>query len=74
LFEKDSELAVIKQTNEQLLLEVDSLRSGNRDLSVEVARLIEVDQELVKAKEKIREIQQHAEDEVAAKEFLVRTL
>jgi len=50
------------------------MKSANRNLSEEVARLIEVDKELVKAKEKIEEIKQHAEDELATKEFLVRTL
>jgi len=70
LSKKDSQLVVIKQTNEQLSLEVDGLRSSNCNLS-EVARL---KQELVKAKEKIEEIKKQAEDELTAKEFLVRTL
>jgi len=65
---------VIKQTNEQLLFEVDALRSANRNLSEKVARLIQVEQELIKAEEKIKEIEKHAEDELTTKEILVRTL
>ena len=74
MFEKDSQLVVIKQSNEQLSHEVDGLRSANYNLSGEVARLFEVDQELVKAKEKIKEIKQQAEDELATNQFLVRKL
>ena len=65
---------MIKQTNEQLSLEVDALRSANCNLSGEVARLIEVEQELIKAEEKIKEIKKQTEEELATKEILVRTL
>ena len=67
MFERDTELLVTKQTNDQLSLEADALKSANHNLSKEVARLIEVDKELSKAKEQIK----HAENELATKEFLV---
>ena len=49
------------------MLEINDLKSKNDHLSIEVVRLIEVDQELAKAKEAIK----HAEEELATKEFMV---
>ena len=52
---------------QKLMLEVDDLKAKNDHLSTEICRLIEVDQELVKAKAIIK----NAEDELANKEIAV---
>ena len=57
----------MQQINNNLTDEVNYLKSSNVKLSTEVARLIEVDRELEKAKEAIR----HAEDELETKKFMV---
>ena len=49
------------------MIEINDLKSKNDRLSIEVGRLIKVDQELAKAEEVIK----HAEEELATKEFLV---
>lgn len=67
MFELETQLTTLKQVNERLALESDTMNLKNRNLGEEIARLIEVDQELVKAKQKLVE----AENELATKEFQV---
>ena len=67
MFELETQLATLKQVNERLALEIDTINLKNRNLGEEIARLIEVDQELVEAKQKLVE----AENELATKEFQV---
>ena len=60
-------MVTTKQVNEHLAHENNIFRSTNRNLSAEVARLIEVDQELVEAKGKLEQVV----NELAAKEIQV---
>ena len=64
---KDGQLEAVQRTKEHLMFEINDLKSKNDHLSGEISRLIEVDQELAKAKETIKQ----AEDELATKEFMV---
>ena len=67
MFELETQLTTLKQINERLALESDTMNLKNHNLKGEIVRLIEVDQELVKAKQKLVE----AENELATKEFQV---
>ena len=65
--EVEAQLTALKQVNEHLVHENNSLKSTNQNFSEEVARLIQVDQELTKAQENLK----RAENELATKEFQV---
>ena len=57
----------IQQINNNLIAEVYQLKSSNHRLSLEIDRLIKVDQELVKTQEALK----NANNELATKEILV---
>ena len=65
--EKNSQLVAIKQINDRLECDVNILKSKNTNLIREVARLIDVDQKLAEANEKIR----LATNELETQQFLV---
>ena len=67
LSERNSQLVAIKQINDRLECDVNSLKSKNTNLTREVARLMEVDQKLAEANEKIK----LAANELATQQLLV---